>query len=106
MAIPHAKSGELIDLMAGDGPASLALVRDEHFEVYRLAMEAGKELPEHSVASLVTIQCLTGRVELVAHGRTQQMRAGTLVYLAGGVPHALRAREDSRLLVTQLVSRP
>lgn len=105
MAIPHAASGELIDLLAGDGPASLALVRNEHFEVFRLAMEAGKELPEHAVPSLITIQCLSGRVELKAHGRTQVMPAGSLVYLSSGVAHALKALVGSRVLVTMLVSR-
>ncbi len=33
------------------------------------------------------------------------MRADSLVYLAGGVPHELKAVEDSSLLVTLLVRR-
>ncbi len=107
MAIEHAESGQLIDLFAvnGAGPGSVALVRDEHFEIFRLDMEPGKALPEHDVPSLVTIQCLRGSVELKAHGQTQKMRAGFLVYLAGGEPHALKALERSLVLVTMLVRR-
>ncbi len=105
MAISHAASGEPIDLFAEDGPGSIALVRNEHFEVFRLAMEAGKELPEHAVESLITIQCLRGRIEVGAHGGAQALRAGCLLYLSSGVPHTVRAVEDSLVLVTMLVSR-
>lgn len=68
-------------------------------------MPTGKELPEHQVASAITLQCLQGMVEVVAHGRSQAMRAGTMMYLAGGEPHAVKALEDSSLLVTLLVKR-
>lgn len=109
MATTHAASGELIDLRmsSAPGPASESqtLVRSDHWEVFRLTMPTGKELPEHQVASAITLQCLQGMVEVVAHGRSQAMRAGTMMYLAGGEPHAVKALEDSSLLVTLLVKR-
>ena len=108
MAIPHAASGELIDL-SFPGPApeagSVTLVRDERFEIFRLEMPAGKALPEHEVPSLITIQCLRGRVEVSAHGRSQAMPAGFMMYIAGGEPHGVRALEDSSILVTMRVNR-
>ena len=105
MAIPHAASGDPIDLFSRDGPGSVALVRDDHFEVFRLAMEPGKELPEHQLASLSTIQCLRGRVEVDAQGRTQAMPAGTMMYLESCEPRTIRAVEDSSILVTMRVKR-
>jgi len=109
MATLHATSGEPVNLFPAEGsaerPGSVALVRDEHFEVFRLVMEAGKELPEHEVASLITIQCLRGRVQVSAHGRSQALAGGYLMYLASGVPHAVKALEDSSILVTMLVAR-
>jgi quercetin dioxygenase-like cupin family protein len=110
MATTHAASGELIDLQMSVPPGpdseSQTLVRAEYWEVFRLTMPAGKELPEHKVASVITMQCLQGALEVVAHGRTQTMRAGTMMYLTGGEPHAVKALEDSSLLVTLLVNRP
>ena len=53
----------------------------------------------------MTIQCIEGRVELVTSDQTLPMHAGSLVYLAGGTPHEVRAVEDSSLLVTLLVRR-
>jgi quercetin dioxygenase-like cupin family protein len=105
MAIPHAASGDPIDLFSRDGPGSVALVRDDHFEVFRLAMEPGKELPEHQLASLSTIQCLRGRIEVRAQGRVETLAAGYLMYLGSCEPRAIRAVEDSLILVTMRVKR-
>jgi len=105
MAMPHAAPGEPIDLFSTRGPGSLAIVRDEHFEVFRLAMEAGKVLPEHQLASLSTIQCLRGRIEVDAQGRTHAMPAGYMMYLGSCEPRTIRAIEDSSILVTMRVKR-
>jgi quercetin dioxygenase-like cupin family protein len=109
MATLHARSGELLDVLpfAETFPLeqSIALVRSEHWEVFRLVMPAGKVVPEHKVASVTLLQCIEGAVELTAHGKVQKMRAGHLVYLAAGVPHALKALNDASLLVTMLVDR-
>jgi quercetin dioxygenase-like cupin family protein len=105
MAMPHAAPGEPIDLFSRLGPGSLALVRDEHFEVFRLAMEAGKELPEHELASLSTIQCLRGRIEVRAQGRVEALPSGYMMYLGSCEPRTIRALEDSSILVTMRVTR-
>lgn len=109
MATSHAASGELIDIRPF-GPAlpqvaSETLVRAEHLEVFRLVLLAGRSLPGHEHARAVTIQCIEGSIDLLAGGKTLAVRAGSLVYLAGGTPHELKAVEDSSLLVTLLVRR-
>jgi quercetin dioxygenase-like cupin family protein len=109
MSIPHAASGELIDLTpphehAGD-TVSKTLVRADHIQVFRLVLPAGKFLQEHEAAGSMTIQCLEGAVELDAHGRKQTLGPGTLVYLDDGQPHAVRALEDTSLLITMLLHR-
>ena len=109
MATAHAASGELIDIRPF-GPAlphaaSETLVRAEHLEVFRLVLLAGRALPGHDHPRAITIQCIEGSIELVADGKTISMHAGSLVYLAHGTPHELRAVEDSSLLVTLLVRR-
>lgn len=115
MAIHHATSGELIDI----GPlgadfseaTSTTLIRSDHFEVFRLVLPAGGMVPDHklprvcSVPSVVVIQCIEGVVEVEAHGRTQVMKSGHLLYLARGEPHALKAIQDCSVLVTMLVAR-
>ena len=79
------------------------LYKSDHLEVFRLVFLAGKGLPEHRVAGELTVQCLEGCIEMTVSGRTESMQAGDLMCLAGGVPHALKALEDSSVLITLLL---
>ena len=106
MAIHHASSGEIIDLRptaALDPAQSVTLMQDAHLKLMRLAIAAGKSLPEHAVEGPILMHCLAGVIEVAAHGARKPMRGGDLMYLAGGVRHALRAIEDCSLLVTIVV---
>jgi quercetin dioxygenase-like cupin family protein len=104
MAMPHALPGDSVDV-APLGPrlSSLkthALFKSVDLEVIRLVLWAGKSLPSHKVPGELTIQCLEGALDVAVEGRSQVLRAGQLLYLAGGVPHAVRALEDASALVT------
>ncbi|MEP6588557.1 MAG: cupin domain-containing protein [Polaromonas sp.] len=104
MAIAHAESGQLIDVQPLGNQFSearnVALFKSDGLEVMRLVMPAGKTMPSHWVKGEITVHCLEGEVDLVAHGKTQRMKAGQLVWLQGGVDHALTAVRDSSLLLT------
>lgn len=73
MSIPHAASGELIDIqpLAGNLSRTISstLVRADHLEVFRFVLTEGKSTPDHQAAGAITIQCLEGSVELKAHGK-------------------------------------
>lgn len=107
MALPHASSGQLIDVRPlGEqltSSTSRAILKTRDLEVIRLVLPAGKSFPEHHVPGEVTLHCLEGKVELTAHGTTQIMHAGDMVYLQGKQPHALRAIEDASVLHTILL---
>src|SRR6476469_4902805 len=107
MAIPHAKSGEVIDLRpVGEAPApapTSTLVKTDHLEVICLAVPAGKAPPRHPVAGEITVQCLEGRVAFTAGATARELRAGQMLYLAGNEPHSLRGIEDASVLLTILL---
>lgn len=102
----HATSGELIDVrpLADKLPQSIstALLRTDNLEVMRLVLPADKSMPEHHVPGEITLLCLEGTVELQAHDKTQVLQQGQMIYLMGNVPYALRALEDSSVLMTML----
>lgn len=102
----HATSGELIDVRPlGDKltqSMSTALFRTADLEVMRLVLPAEKSVPEHHVPGEITMFCTEGSVELQAHDKMQVLRAGQMVYLDGNVPYALRALENSSVLMTML----
>jgi quercetin dioxygenase-like cupin family protein len=70
----------------------------------RLVLVAGKKLPTHQVASLLTVQCIEGSVEFATRRSSRVMRAGTLLFLGPGEPHSVEALENSSLLITRLAS--
>ena len=109
MAIPHASSGQVVDILPADGtlpsPKSFALFKSDQLEVMRVVLPAGKAFPPHRVAGEITVQCLEGRIEISVDGATQQLRAGQLMHLAGGVLHGLVGLEDASALVTIVLCR-
>ena len=106
MSIPHAKPGEVIHLPLGAALGSsktTTLVKTSGLELIRLVLPAGKEIPTHKAPGEITVQCLEGRVAFTADGKTQELTAGQLLYLSAGEPHAVKAIEESSLLVTLLL---
>jgi quercetin dioxygenase-like cupin family protein len=109
MAIPHAQPGEIMDVrplgatLAGHKTHTLA--RTDHLELIRLVLPAGKEIATHTAPGQITIQCLEGRVAFSTMGKELELEAGRLFYLNAHEPHAVRAVEDSSLLLTILLPR-
>jgi quercetin dioxygenase-like cupin family protein len=110
MSLPHANSGDLINIAPlGDkfeGAVSHAFLKTAHIELMRLVLPAGKSMPEHWVEGEVTLQCLEGAFELEAHGRRQTVQVGQMVYLGPRVPHALHAQGNTSVLMTVLLNLP
>ena len=104
MAITHAAPGQLVDVQPlGDQLSesrNVALFKTDELEVIRLVMPTGKAMPSHAVNGHIMIHCLEGAINLTAGGQTRPMKAGQLVWLEGGVSHALEAVQDSSLLLT------
>ena len=104
MAIPHAASGQVVDIVSVGDPLpstkSYALFKSAQLEVIRVVLPTGKSFPAHSVPGEITMQCLEGKVEVTAEGQVQPLAAGQLIYLAGGVEHGLVALQDALVLVT------
>ena len=104
MAIPHASPGDIVDLRPL-GPAlattrSHALFKSGDLELIRLVLPAGQEMPAHAVDGEITLQCIEGRITFSCNAGVIELSAGQLVHSAGGETHALRAIEDSSLLLT------
>lgn len=104
MALHHASSGEIVDL-GPLGPAlrqarTTALVKTDSFEAIRLVLKAGEELPAHTVSREFMLHCIEGRVGIELADASLELTAQKWVYFDGGIAHALRAVEDSSLLLT------
>jgi quercetin dioxygenase-like cupin family protein len=104
MAIPHAHSGEVIDIRplatTFAHARTTTLVKTETLEIIRLVVPSGKEIARHQAPGEITVQCLEGRVIFTAEGESRDLKAGQLLYLASEVPHSLRGIEDASVLLT------
>lgn len=109
MAIPHAKPGEVVDVRPlGSALADTktkTLFKTKDVEVVRIVMPTGKEISEHEAPGEIIVQCLEGRIAFTAMGKTQELEAGQLLYLAAEEPHSLRCIEDASFLLTILLNR-
>ena len=101
--------GEVIALLAGvevpaDGRRVETLARTPAFELKRLTLARGAEVPTHHAAGPITVQCLSGRVSFTEGETTHDLPAGSLIHLAPRRPHSLAAAEDSVVLVTKIAA--
>ncbi len=104
MAVPHAQSGEVIDVRPLGANLAHAktttLIKTKSLEVIRLVLPRGKRLPRHEAPAEVTIQCLEGRIRMELDGRVVELSAGDLLYLGERAPHDVQALVDSTVLAT------
>jgi quercetin dioxygenase-like cupin family protein len=109
MALPHARAGDSIDIkpfgVRLPDEKTVALFKSDELEVIRLVLSAGKSLPPHKVPGEITIQCIEGRIDVGAAGRSHVLSAGQLLFLQGGVVHEVSALADASALVTIVLKR-
>ena len=103
MALPHARPAQPVDIAAPVAPGGLsatALFKSRDLEVIRLLIPAGKGLPPHRVPGEITIQCISGQVEIGLDEGKALLQPGQLLYLGGDAMHSVRAVTDACALVT------
>lgn len=105
MALHHATPGEIVDVspLGEKLPQAIntTLLRSEHLQVFRVVLRKGEEFVDHAVPGEITVQCLEGLIAFdIAGKRVERLAPGHLIYLDGGQPHALKALENSSVLVT------
>ncbi len=81
---------------------SETLLGNEHLKVIRFAFAAGQELSEHTATKAAMLEQISGECEWTMGGETRQALPGTSAYLPPNLPHSLRAKEDSVVLLLLL----
>ena len=66
------------------------------------AFDAGQELSEHTAPFDAFVQVLDGAVELTIGGQKVVARSGETVLMPAGVPHAVRAQERFKMLLSMV----
>ena len=79
---------------------SRALFKAEDLEVIRIVLRKGQTLPPHRVPGSVSLHCLEGHLEVMLGQTVHELQPDQLIHLPSGLPHAVRALEDSSALVS------
>ena len=66
------------------------------------AFDAGQELSEHTAPFDAFVQVLGGAVELTIGGEKVVARKGETVRMPAGIPHAVRALEPFKMVLTMV----
>ena len=82
------------------GQNARTLVKYDDFRVVLIALQAHIRVPEHKTEGHISVQVLSGHIQLRASGRTFSLRSGGLLALDHGVLHDVEALDESALLLT------
>ena len=81
---------------------SRTLAKAKGGSITLFAFDAGQELSEHTAPFDAFVQVLDGTVELTIGGEKVVARAGETTRLPAGIPHALRALEPFKMILTMV----
>lgn len=76
------------------------IATDSGQRIVLLCLRAGQQVPRHSSAGTVTVQCITGHATFYDGDEPCEIFSGMLVRLEAGRPHRVEAHQDTALLVT------
>lgn len=66
------------------------------------AFDAGQGLSEHTAPFDALVQVLDGEAEITIAGKCHRVRASELILMPAGQPHALKANQRFKMLLTML----
>ena len=84
----------------GIGRSSKTLVKHDDLRIVLISLKANTQMHEHRAAARISVQTLTGHVQLRVVGRTVDLPAGHLLALDQCLPHDVVALKDSSVLLT------
>lgn len=82
------------------GRDSKTLVKNQDFRILLTVMKADAVLREHKATGRISIQVLSGHIQMHVQDKVFDLPAGHLLALDRTVPHDVKALEDSAFLLT------
>jgi len=100
--LPH-RVVELIDYQ-GDAVVSREILKGKAGTVTVFAFDAGQGLSEHTAPFDALVQVLDGEAEVTISGKSHKVVAGELILLPANLPHALKAVQRFKMMLTMIRS--
>lgn len=101
---PQAEKLNFLELVAYAPGAvvSKQIIKKETGNVTLFAFDKGEGLSEHTAPFDALVQVLDGKVEILIGGEPYVLTVGESVVMPAGIPHALKALEQFKMLLTMI----
>jgi len=83
-----------------EGHNAKTLVKESDLRLVLVTLKSKTWLPNHRAPNRIAIQVIEGQVSVHTPDRATELSAGNVLSLAGEIPHAVEALEDSAFLLT------
>lgn len=98
------KLADLVSI-APEAIVSRVLARSTGGSVTLFAFAGGQELSEHTAPFDALVQVVDGALDVTVGGKPASVGPNQVILMPANVPHALRAKEDSRMVLVMLRER-
>ena len=97
------KAAELVNYQAGS-IVSRELVKKPTGTVTVFAFDEGQGLSEHTAPFDALVQVWEGEAEIMVSGKPHRLQGGEMILLPAGQPHALKAIQRFKMILTMIRS--
>ncbi len=89
-------AGLTTDIKYNDGrPAIQVMLETEAGKEIRIAFKKGQVMKRHQTPFPIVVEVFDGQIDFGVNDEVLNLKRGSLIALAGNVPHDLTAQEDS-----------
>jgi quercetin dioxygenase-like cupin family protein len=98
-----ARTAEFVNYQDG-AVVSREIVRKPTGSVTLFAFDEGQGLSEHTAPFDALVQVLEGEAEIMVSGKSNLVQGGEMILLPAGQPHALKAIQRFKMMLTMIRS--
>lgn len=104
--LPGAQVANVLELVSyQDGAVvSREIVKKPTGSVTLFAFDEGQGLSEHTAPFDALVQVVEGAAEIVISGQPHQVQGGEMILMPAGQPHALKALQRFKMILTMIRS--
>jgi quercetin dioxygenase-like cupin family protein len=103
LAGQKARAADLVDYQSGS-VVSRTIIEKKTGTVTLFAFDKGQGLSEHTAPFDALVHLLDGEAEIVISGKALRLKEGEMVIMPANQPHALRAVEKFKMILTMIRS--
>jgi quercetin dioxygenase-like cupin family protein len=98
-----AKAGELVNCQDG-AVVSREIVKRSTGHVTLFAFDEGQSLSEHTAPFDALVQMVEGEAEIMISGQPHRLHGGEMILMPARQPHALKALQRFKMILTMIQS--